>query len=105
MEDFFIAILLGVCLSCLESNDLPSFPQTNIHKRHVKYVTVYNQLKCNTTKNNHFILKKYFFCLMLCMNMSFNAIIYPFIHKMCLSCYLRYILPSEIDSFLKGICS
>ena len=33
----------------------------NIHNRHVKYVTVLNQLKCNTTKNNHFILKKYFF--------------------------------------------
>ena len=33
---------------------------------------------------------------MLCMNKSFYAIIYPFIHKMCLSCYLRYILPSEI---------
>ena len=26
MEEFFIAILLGVCLSCLESNDLLSFP-------------------------------------------------------------------------------
>ena len=38
-------------------------------------------------------------------NTSFYAIIYPFIHKMCLSCYLRYILPSEIESFLKGICS
>ena len=37
---FFIAILLGVCLSCLESNDLPSFPLSNIHNRHVKYVTV-----------------------------------------------------------------
>ena len=58
---FFIAILLSVCLSCLESNDLPSFPQSNIDNRHVKYVTVKNQLKCNTTKNNHFILKKYFF--------------------------------------------
>ena len=34
---------------------------------------------------------------MLCMNTSFYAIIYPFIHKMCFSCYLRYILPSEID--------
>ena len=40
MEDFFIAILLGVCLSCLESNDLPSFPWSNIDNRHVKYVTV-----------------------------------------------------------------
>ena len=58
MEDFFIAILLGVCLSCLESNALLSFSQSNIHNRHVKYVTVYNQLQCNTTKNNHFILKK-----------------------------------------------
>ena len=58
-----IAILLGVCLSCLESNDLPSFPLSNIHNRHVKYVTVYNQLKCNTTKNNYYILKKYFFLL------------------------------------------
>ena len=37
------------------------------------------------------------------MNTSFYAIIYPFIHKMCLSCYLRYILPSDIESFLKGI--
>ena len=36
----FIAILLGVYLSCLESNDLPSFPRSNIHNRHVKYVTV-----------------------------------------------------------------
>ena len=35
---------------------------------------------------------------MLCMNTSFYAIIYPFILKMCLSCYLRYILPSEIES-------
>ena len=39
MEDFFIAILLGVCLSCL-SNDLPSFLRSNIQNRHVKYVTV-----------------------------------------------------------------
>ena len=39
-KNFFIAILLGVCLLCLESNDLLSFPQTNIHNRHVKYVTV-----------------------------------------------------------------
>ena len=61
MEDFFIAILLDVCLLCLESNDLPIFPRSNVHNRHVKYVTVYNQLKCNTAKNNHFILKKYFF--------------------------------------------
>ena len=99
-----MAILPGVCLSCLESNDL-SFPRSNIDNRHVKYVTVYNQLKCNTTKNNHFILKKHFFCLMLCMNTSFHAIIYPFIQKMCLKCYLRYILPSEIESLLKGICS
>ena len=38
---------------------------------------------------------------MLFMNTSFNAIIYPFIHKMCLSCYLRYVLPSETESFLK----
>ena len=37
---FFIAILLGVCLSCLESNDLPSYPRSNIDYRHVKYVTV-----------------------------------------------------------------
>ena len=73
--------MLGVCLSCLESNDLPSFPLLNIHNRHVKYVTVLNQLKCNITKNNHFILK-IFFCSMLCMNMSFYAIIYPLIHKM-----------------------
>ena len=36
----FIAILLGVCLSCLENNDLPSFPRSNIDNRHVKYVTV-----------------------------------------------------------------
>ena len=40
MEYFFIAILLGVCLSCLESNDLLSFPRSNIHNRHVNYVTV-----------------------------------------------------------------
>ena len=40
IEDFFIAILRGVCLSCLESNDLPSLPRSNIHNRHVKYVTV-----------------------------------------------------------------
>ena len=59
--DFFIAILLGVCLSCLESNDSLNFPRSNIHNRHVKYVTVLNQLQCNTTKNNNFILKKYFF--------------------------------------------
>ena len=37
---FFIAILLGVCLSCLESNDLLSFPRSNIHNRHVKYITI-----------------------------------------------------------------
>ena len=36
----FIAILLDVCLSCLESNGLPSLPRSNIHNRHVKYVTV-----------------------------------------------------------------
>ena len=35
---------------------------------------------------------------MLCMNTSFYAIIYPFIHKMCLGCNLRYILPSEMKS-------
>ena len=40
MEDFCIIILLDVCLSCLESNDLPSFPRSNIQNRHVKYVTV-----------------------------------------------------------------
>ena len=40
MEEFFIAILLGVCLSCLEINDLPSFLRSNFHNRHVKYVTV-----------------------------------------------------------------
>ena len=40
MEEFFIAILLGMCLSCLESNDLPNFPRSNIHYRHVKYVIV-----------------------------------------------------------------
>ena len=40
MEEFLIAILLGVCLSCLESNDLLSFLRSNIHIRHVKYVTV-----------------------------------------------------------------
>ena len=61
MEDFFIAILLDVCLSCLESNDLPSFPRSNIHNRHVIYVTVYNQLKCNTTKNNHYLKEIFFF--------------------------------------------
>ena len=40
MEEFFIAILLGVCLSCLESNDLPSFARSNVDNRYVKYVTV-----------------------------------------------------------------
>ena len=40
MEECFIAVLLDVCLSCLESNDLLSFPRSNIHNRHVKYVTV-----------------------------------------------------------------
>ena len=39
-KNFFIAILLGVCLSCLESYDLLSFLWSNIHNRHVKYVTV-----------------------------------------------------------------
>ena len=39
MEDFSIAILLGVCLSFLESNVLPSFPRSNNHYKHVKYVT------------------------------------------------------------------
>ena len=39
MEEYSIAILLGVCLSCLESNNLLSFPWSNIHNRHVKYVT------------------------------------------------------------------
>ena len=39
------------------------------------------------------------------MNTSFYAIIHPFIHKLNLSCDLRYILPSEIESFLKGIFS
>ena len=38
---------------------------------------------------------------MFCMNTLFYAIIYRFIHKMCLSCYLRYILQSEIESFSK----
>ena len=36
MEEFFIAILLGVCISCVENNDLPSLPRSNIHNRHVK---------------------------------------------------------------------
>ena len=40
MKEFFIAILLGVCISCLESNDLPSFLRSYFHNRHVKYVTV-----------------------------------------------------------------
>ena len=40
MEELFIAILLGVCLSCLESNDLLSLLRSNIQNRHVKYVTV-----------------------------------------------------------------
>ena len=40
MEEVYFAILLGVCLSCLESNDLLSFLRSNIHNRHVKYVTV-----------------------------------------------------------------
>ena len=34
------------------------FPAVKYLNRHVKYVTVYNQLKCNTTKNNYYILKK-----------------------------------------------
>ena len=42
---------------------------------------------------------------MLCMNAFIYAIIYPLKHKMCLGCYLRYILPSKIESFLKGKCS
>ena len=41
---FFITILLGVCLSCLKSNDLLSFLRSNIHNRQVKNVTVSNQL-------------------------------------------------------------
>ena len=41
---------------------------------------------------------------MLCMNTSFYAIICPFKHKMCLSCYLRYILPwSEILSHFSKV--
>ena len=41
MEDFFYCYpARGVCLSCLESDDLPSFPRSNIHNRHVKYITV-----------------------------------------------------------------
>ena len=40
MEEFFIAILLCVCLPCLKSDDLLSFPRLNIHNRQVKYVTV-----------------------------------------------------------------
>ena len=36
MEEFFIAILQGVCLICLESNDIPSFLRSNIHNKHVK---------------------------------------------------------------------
>ena len=40
---------------------------------------------------------------MLCMNTSFLCNYLSFKNKMCLSCYLRYILPSEIESFLKGI--
>ena len=39
-KNFFIAILLGVCLSCLENIDLPSFTRSHIRNRHVKYVTV-----------------------------------------------------------------
>ena len=39
-KNVFIAIMLGVCLSCLESNDLPSLPRSKIHNRHVRYVTV-----------------------------------------------------------------
>ena len=39
-KNYFIAILLGVCLSCLKSSVLPSFLRSNIHNRHVKYVTV-----------------------------------------------------------------
>ena len=41
MEEFFYCYPARlVCLSCLESIDLPSFPRSNIHDRHVKYVTV-----------------------------------------------------------------
>ena len=58
----------------------------------------------NTTKSRHFILKKYFFFL---LNALYEYVMFcnylSFIHKMCLRCYLRYILPSEIESFLKGI--
>ena len=39
MEEFFYCYP-GVCLSCLESDDLPSFQRSNIHNRHVKYITV-----------------------------------------------------------------
>ena len=39
-KNFFIAIVLGMCLSCLESNDLQCFARSNFHNRHVKYVTV-----------------------------------------------------------------
>ena len=44
MEESFIAILLGVSLSCSESIDILSFPRLNIHNRHVKYVT-YESIK------------------------------------------------------------
>ena len=41
MEDIFYCYPAKcVCLSCLESNDLPSFPLSNIYYRHVKYVTL-----------------------------------------------------------------
>ena len=38
---------------------------------------------------------------MLCMNTSVYAIIYPFIHKMCLNCYLRYIFHLKLSHFSK----
>ena len=40
LKNFYCYPARLVCLSCLESNDLPSFPPSNIHDRHVKYVTV-----------------------------------------------------------------
>ena len=39
-ELFFLLSCKDMCLSCLERNDLLSFPRSNIHNRHVKYVTV-----------------------------------------------------------------
>ena len=35
------------------------------------------------------------------MNTSFYAIIYPFIHKISLSCYLRYIYHLKLSHFSK----